>query len=101
MKLTFGADLVSERHMVETFDQKLIAPVVQADGTVLHAAGTIIPGQNHGVRRALENVAAFAQSLLTLTDDWSDRKTRSPSAPSWTDPGRSPRRGRNSPRKFS
>ena len=71
LKLTFGTDFVSERHMVETFDQKLIAPVVQADGTVLHAAGTIIPGQNHGERRALSNVAAFAQSLLTLTDDWS------------------------------
>jgi outer membrane receptor protein involved in Fe transport len=71
LELTLGGDFVDEEHTLETFDQKLLRPVFGPDGTtVLRAAGTIIPGQNHGATRTFRNVGVFVQGLLRPTPQW-------------------------------
>ena len=50
-----GVDFVDENHTLETYDQKLIQPVLASDGSVLRTVGTIIPGENHGAQKTFLN----------------------------------------------
>jgi iron complex outermembrane receptor protein len=71
LEVTVGGDFVDEEHTLETFDEKRILPVYGPNGmTVLRAAGTITPGQDHGATRTFRNVGAFVQGLLTPTPEW-------------------------------
>jgi iron complex outermembrane receptor protein len=70
LTVTAGADVVVEDSTTETFDQKLLQPVLAPDGSVLRTAGTIIPGEMHGQRTNLRNVGALAQAMFTPTERW-------------------------------
>jgi iron complex outermembrane receptor protein len=68
--LVAGGDFVLEQHTLETYDQKLIEPVLAPDGSVLRRAGTIIPGENHGARKDFLNGGIYAQGVMTVKTDW-------------------------------
>jgi len=70
LELTIGADFVQERYTLETWDQKLTEPVLAPDGTVLRAAGTIIPGVAHGAGSVFDNFGAYAQAVFTPRAEW-------------------------------
>jgi outer membrane receptor for ferrienterochelin and colicins len=70
LALTAGTDLAFEDSVTETYDQKLLMPVMAGDGSVLRAAGTIIPGEQHGVETEFSNVGAFLQAMVTPSDEW-------------------------------
>jgi iron complex outermembrane receptor protein len=70
LSLTFGADFVQEDYTLETWDQKLTEPVLAPDGSVLRAAGTIIPGVAHGASSVFRNFGAYAQGVYTPTREW-------------------------------
>jgi iron complex outermembrane receptor protein len=70
LTLVVGADFVGENHTLETYDQKLIQPVLASDGSVLRTAGTIIPGESHGAQKTFLNFGVYAQGVLTIKSDW-------------------------------
>jgi outer membrane receptor protein involved in Fe transport len=70
LQLTVGGDFVQENHTLETYDQLLIKPVLSPDGSVLRAAGTIIPGAAHGAHSTFRNVGAYVQGMLTPRPEW-------------------------------
>lgn len=70
ISLVAGGDFVVEQHTLETYDQKLLTPVLAPDGSVLRQAGTIIPGENHGARKTFLNGGIYAQGVLTVKSDW-------------------------------
>jgi outer membrane receptor for ferrienterochelin and colicins len=70
LTLVVGGDFVDEDHTLETYDQKLIQPVLAADGSVLRTSGTIIPGENHGAQKTFTNFGVYAQGVLTVKSDW-------------------------------
>jgi outer membrane receptor protein involved in Fe transport len=70
LHLTIGGDFVSEHYVLETWDQKLTQPVLSPDGSVLRAAGTIIPGQGHGAESTFRNFGAYAQAVFTPRREW-------------------------------
>jgi iron complex outermembrane receptor protein len=65
-----GVDHEQASTQVETYDQKLVRPVLAPDGTTLRSAGTIIPGQDHGDQIVFRNTGAFLQGVLTPTPEW-------------------------------
>jgi outer membrane receptor for ferrienterochelin and colicins len=70
LTLTAGGDVLFERSTIETYDQKLLEAVHAPDGTVLRAAGTIIPGEMHGTQTSFRNLGAFAQAMVTPGEAW-------------------------------
>jgi iron complex outermembrane receptor protein len=68
--LTAGADVVIEDSVTETYDRKLLQPVTGPDGSVLRTAGTVIPGEMHGVETEISNIGAFLQGVIIPRDEW-------------------------------
>jgi outer membrane receptor for ferrienterochelin and colicins len=68
--LTVGADLMFEDNLTETYDQKLLTPVLAQDGSVLRLAGTVIPGEMHGNETDIQNLGAFVQGMVTPHENW-------------------------------
>jgi outer membrane receptor protein involved in Fe transport len=70
LTLTADADVLFEDSTTETYDQKLLQPVLAPDGSVLRAAGTITPGEGHGEIRDFRNLGAMLQAMVTPTERW-------------------------------
>jgi outer membrane receptor protein involved in Fe transport len=70
LTLTAGADVVFEDSTTETYDQKLLQPVLAPDGSVLRAAGTITPGEAHGELTDFRNIGAMVQAMVTPSERW-------------------------------
>jgi outer membrane receptor protein involved in Fe transport len=68
--LTVGGDMIFEDNLTETYDQKLLTPVLAQDGSVLRQAGTVIPGEMHGLVTDIQNLGAFAQAMVTPHENW-------------------------------
>ncbi len=67
LALTGGADVISENHLLQRFDQLLTEDVRSAEGAVVRTQGTIIPGEGSGERRRFLNVGAFFQGVLNFS----------------------------------
>jgi outer membrane receptor for ferrienterochelin and colicins len=70
LALTAGGDMIFEDNLTETYDQKLLTPVLAQDGSVLRLAGTVIPGEMHGLETDIQNLGAFVQGMVTPNEDW-------------------------------
>jgi len=70
LALTVGSDVVFADSLVETYDDKLLQPVLAPDGSTLRAAGTIIPGYMHGNESESRNLGAFVQGMVVPREDW-------------------------------
>jgi outer membrane receptor protein involved in Fe transport len=70
LKLTAGADLTVARSETETYDQKLLQPVLAPDGSVLRAAGTITPGERKGDATTFRNLGALVQGMIIPSERW-------------------------------
>jgi iron complex outermembrane receptor protein len=68
--VTSGSDLVVEDSDTVTYDQLLLQPVLAPDGAVLRTAGTLIPGEMHGVEREFVNIGAFVQAMVIPSEQW-------------------------------
>lgn len=64
--LTVGGDYVNERHLLQSFEQRLTSDVIGANGEIVQRAGTIIPGSDVGQHRTFSNAGVYAQSVVQL-----------------------------------
>jgi outer membrane receptor for ferrienterochelin and colicins len=71
LSLTLGVDAQNEDHLLQAYDQVLLADVLNLDGSVLRQAGTVIPGPGRGATKPFRNRAAYAQGVLALGTDFS------------------------------
>ncbi len=68
LTLLQGVDFVMEQHVAQTFDTLYRDDVLSLDGSVVRAAGSVLPGQGKGTQLRFTNIGVFEQMLWRLTD---------------------------------
>ena len=71
VRLVFGADAVREQHVILSYDRKQLVDEMDANGVLLRAAGTTLPGAERGLAKLFYNVGGLAQGIVTFSDSWS------------------------------
>jgi outer membrane receptor for ferrienterochelin and colicin len=62
-----GVDYSRITHLTPSYDEMLLADVLDTDGQKLRDAGTVIPGAGHNEENVLRNIGIFGQGIVDIT----------------------------------